>query len=56
VLFDRSIFPEFARLIGDIGARPIIRAHSDEIAWVDWPTPEITQDIDVAEDYGPEIA
>ncbi len=56
VLFDRSTFPEFARLIGDVGARPIIQAHSDEIAWVDWPTPEITQDIDVAEDYRPEIA
>ena len=56
VLFDRSTFPEFARLIGDVGARPIIQAHSDEIAWVDWPTPEITQDIDVAGDYRPEIA
>ena len=56
VLFDRSTFPEFARLTGDVGARPIIQAHSDEIAWVDWPTPEITQDIDVAGDYRPEIA
>ena len=56
VLFDRSTFPEFARLIGDVGARPIIQAHSDEIAWVDWPTPEITQDIDVAGDYRPEFA
>ena len=56
VLFDRSTFPEFVRLIGDVGARPIIQAHSDEIAWVDWPTPEITQDIDVAEDYRPELA
>jgi molybdenum cofactor cytidylyltransferase len=56
VLFDCSTFSEFARLIGDIGARSIIQAHSDEIAWVDWPTPEITQDIDVAKDYRPEIA
>ena len=56
VLFDRSTFPEFAHLIGDVGARPIIQAHSHEIAWVDWPTPEITQDIDVARDYRPEIA
>ena len=56
VLFDRSTFPEFAHLIGDVGARSIILAHSDEIAWVDWPTPEITQDIDVAEDYRPENA
>jgi molybdenum cofactor cytidylyltransferase len=56
VLFDRSTFPEFTSLIGDVGARSIIQAHSDEIAWVDWPTPEIAQDIDVADDYRPEIA
>ena len=51
VLFDAATFPEFAQLEGDIGARPIIQAHRDEIAWVDWPTPEILQDIDVAADY-----
>ena len=51
VLFDAATFPEFADLDGDIGARPIIQAHRDEIAWVDWPTPEILQDIDVAADY-----
>jgi molybdenum cofactor cytidylyltransferase len=56
VLFDRSTFPEFARLSGDVGARSIIQAHSEEIAWVDWPTSEITQDIDVTEDYHREIA
>ena len=51
VLFDAATFPEFDRLEGDIGARPIIQAHRDGIAWVDWPTPEILQDIDVAADY-----
>jgi len=51
VLFDRATFPEFGQLEGDIGARPIIQAHRDEIAWVDWPTPEILEDIDVAADY-----
>jgi molybdenum cofactor cytidylyltransferase len=50
VLFDRVTFGEFARLSGDIGARPIIQAHAAEVAWVAWPTAEITQDIDVAED------
>jgi molybdenum cofactor cytidylyltransferase len=53
VLFDRAIFPEFDQLQGDIGARPIIQAHRDAIAWVDWPTPEILQDIDIAADYDP---
>ncbi len=51
VLFDRATFGEFARLTGDVGARPIIEAHRDEIAWVDWPTPEILQDLDTEEAY-----
>jgi len=51
VLFDRATFREFAGLHGDIGGRPIIQAHGDAIAWVDWPTPEILQDLDRAEDY-----
>lgn len=50
-LFDRATFPEFERLTGDVGARPIIQAHAAEIAWVDWPTPEILQDIDTPEMY-----
>jgi len=51
VLFDCGTFGEFALLSGDIGARPIIQAHAAEIARVEWPTPEILQDIDVAEDF-----
>ncbi len=51
VLFDRATWPEFARLSGDIGARPVIAAHRDDIAWVDWPTPDVLQDIDTPEDY-----
>ncbi len=51
VLFDRAAFAEFAALTGDIGARPIIQAHADEIAWVDWPTPDILQDIDSPDMY-----
>lgn len=51
VLFDRVTFPEFDQLGGDVGARPVILTHRDEIAWVDWPTPEILEDIDVAADY-----
>ena len=51
VLFDRRTFPAFRQLQGDVGARPIIQAHSAEIAWVDWPGAEIIQDIDTADDY-----
>jgi molybdenum cofactor cytidylyltransferase len=53
VLFDRSMFDEFPSLQGDAGARPILQARSDEIAWVDWPTPEVIQDIDTTDDYRP---
>ena len=51
VLFDRATFPEFAGLAGDVGARPILQRHHEEIAWVDWPTPEVLQDIDIPEAY-----
>jgi molybdenum cofactor cytidylyltransferase len=51
VLFDRATFDEFAALRGDLGGRPIIAAHMDEVAWLDWPTPEVIQDIDTPEDY-----
>jgi molybdenum cofactor cytidylyltransferase len=50
VLFDRATFGEFASLSGDVGARPIIQAHAGEIVWVDWPTPDVLQDIDTPAD------
>jgi molybdenum cofactor cytidylyltransferase len=50
-LFDRATFAEFVRLEGDIGARPILQAHAGEIAWLDWPTAEVVEDIDTVEDY-----
>jgi molybdenum cofactor cytidylyltransferase len=53
VLFDQITFAEFARLEGDIGARPILESHGDALAWVDWPTPEVVQDIDTTGDYHP---
>jgi CTP:molybdopterin cytidylyltransferase MocA len=51
VLFDRATFYEFTSLDGDIGARPILKAHWDEIAWLDWPSAEILQDIDTQADH-----
>lgn len=51
VLFDRATFAEFARLEGDIGARPILQAYAGQIAWLDWPTAEIIEDIDTPADY-----
>jgi molybdenum cofactor cytidylyltransferase len=51
VLFDASTFPAFDALQGDIGARPILQSYQAAIAWVDWPTPEVVEDIDTPEDY-----
>lgn len=51
VLFDRRTFREFGALTGDVGARSIIHRHEDEIVWVDWPSSEILQDIDIPDDY-----
>jgi len=51
VLFDRSTFADFAGLTGDVGARSIIRQRENEVAWVDWPSGEIFQDIDTPDDY-----
>jgi molybdenum cofactor cytidylyltransferase len=56
VLFDQSTFNEFPSLQGDAGARPILQSRPDEIAWVDWPTPEVIQDIDTSDDYMPPAA
>jgi molybdenum cofactor cytidylyltransferase len=51
VLFDRSVFAEFAGLSGDAGARSIIERHRDACAWVEWPSSEVLLDIDTPEDY-----
>jgi len=51
VLFDRRTFPAFASLEGDIGARPIVEAYAASAAWVEWPTPEVLQDVDTLADY-----
>ena len=55
VLFDRATFAEFASLAGDVGARDIISAHREEIAWVDWPDASVFADIDTPQDYQPAV-
>jgi CTP:molybdopterin cytidylyltransferase MocA len=51
VLFDSSLRPEFATLGGDIGARPIVRAHKDRLAVVTLPGTVATRDLDTPEDW-----
>jgi len=49
VIFHRSIFPDLVRLMGDVGAKPVIERYRAEAVWV--PLPEATLDVDTPEDW-----
>jgi molybdenum cofactor cytidylyltransferase len=49
VLFDRSTFPDFNSLEGDIGGRALFSRH--RVSWVPWLDPSLAIDVDTAEDY-----
>lgn len=49
VFFHSSLFPELLQLKGDVGARSIIRAHSDAVEAI--PFPEGMFDIDTEADF-----
>jgi len=51
VLFDRSLFPELARITGDEGGRQIVRRHPDKVVSVPLDSEHPLLDIDTAEDY-----
>ena len=57
ILFDRTVFPEFATLSGDAGARAIVRAHqqSGDISLVDVNSP-VPRDVDTNADYAALLA
>jgi molybdenum cofactor cytidylyltransferase len=52
ILFDHRVFPEFAHLTGDTGAKPIVEAHkcAGDLVTVSTPGPT-PRDIDTEEDY-----
>ncbi|HCG02133.1 MAG TPA: nucleotidyltransferase family protein [Chloroflexi bacterium] len=50
VLFDSALFSELQLVQGDIGGRPVLKAHSDEICWVDFPTALWAFDVDTVQD------
>jgi molybdenum cofactor cytidylyltransferase len=50
VLFAASLFPELMRVEGDIGGRPVLKAHADEICWLDFPQSRWASDVDTVED------
>jgi CTP:molybdopterin cytidylyltransferase MocA len=51
VLFDATLRPEFATLVGDTGADPIIRANRDKTALVPLPAHHARRDLDTLEDW-----
>ena len=51
VLFAPALFPEQRRVSGDVGGRPVLQAHKDEIAYVQVADGSIWQDVDTPEDY-----
>ncbi len=48
-LFARDLFPELLQLYGDVGARSVLKRHSDALAVVDIPEEEAL-DVDTPED------
>ncbi len=51
VLFDRALWSELEQIVGDQGARGVVRAHPREVVEVPMSGAHATQDIDTAEDY-----
>jgi molybdenum cofactor cytidylyltransferase len=49
VLFDRSTFPDFLELQGDVGGRAIFAKHA--VTWLPWLDASVAIDVDRPEDY-----
>lgn len=49
VLFDRSTFPDFSTLEGDVGGRAIFSRY--KVHWVTWLESSLAIDVDTSEDY-----
>jgi molybdenum cofactor cytidylyltransferase len=50
VLFDRSIFNELQQLPGEVGARAVVNASPDRVAYVDVDDPGVLLDLDTPAD------
>lgn len=51
VLFARALFPELARLRGDVGGRALFSAYPHHLAEMPWPEAEPFTDVDTPETY-----
>jgi molybdenum cofactor cytidylyltransferase len=51
VLFDRATFPDFTRLSGDVGGRPVLQAYAGRAERVPVADPGVLSDVDTPGDY-----
>lgn len=56
VLLARPLFPELLAIEGDQGARPVLQAHADQVAWIDVDDLGVTLDIDTPDGYARLVA
>lgn len=50
-IFAKRFFPELMALEGDIGGRPILQKHQEDIVFYEVKNPMLLKDIDTTEDY-----
>jgi molybdenum cofactor cytidylyltransferase len=48
-LFDRSLWPELHQVKGDVGGRPVLRAHAGQVHTIDTPAAWL-RDVDTPQD------
>jgi CTP:molybdopterin cytidylyltransferase MocA len=48
-LFDRSLWPELYQVKGDVGGRPVLRAHAEQVYTIDTPAAWL-RDVDTPQD------
>lgn len=51
IIFDRTVFPEFAKLTGDDGGRAILAKYRDQVQLVPLANGRARQDLDTPEDW-----
>jgi molybdenum cofactor cytidylyltransferase len=51
VLFDRATFPDFMRLSGDVGGRPVLQAYAGRAERLPIADPGVLFDVDTPGDY-----
>jgi molybdenum cofactor cytidylyltransferase len=50
VVFPAALFPELLAVTGDVGGRPVIDRHRENIVWIDFDDPSLGADVDLPSD------